>query len=599
MTLVAAASLQAQVREEDRRFKLAQGYEAGGDLKNAARVYKELYDGDPRSNIYFEGVRRTYMAMLRFAELLPIVETRLASDSDNVELRSLHADLLSRNRRRDEALAEWRAALDLRPRDELSYVIVANAQTENRLFEDAVATYRLGRERLNDRSAFGDQLAQLYGMLGRFEESAAEYVAMLAAGPNRLGYVMGGFGMFTTNPAAADAAIRVVKRASDARPDFVPYLDLLEWLYGERGDLAGSFEVAKRLDDVRGAHGSNIYAFADRALRDGNVQAALDAFDYFMKTYPKENPLYGASLVGYARSLERRYRDEGKGKRSDAEEIARRYRELVDDYKGSPSAADALMELARIQANDLDEPRDALSSIGRLRDDYPRYPGLQEATLLEGELQLRIGELDRARATFRSAANAPFSNNPDARRFRDMSALRYAEILFYTGAFKEAVDSLTALTDNTGSEATNDALQYLFLLQENLDKNDAALKHYAAGSLDLVQRKWKDAIGEMEQTVTADADGTLADEALMGKARAQEGMGEPGQAVETLLELVQKYHDGTVTDRALFRAAQLAETALGDTPRALELYTRLLTEFPVSPMVNQARQRIRVLRGNS
>lgn len=595
---VASVRLSAQVKEEDRRFKLAQGYEMSGDIKNAARVYKELYDLDPKSNVYFDGVRRTYIALLRFADLLPIVEERLKQDPNSVELHSLHADLLNRNRRHEEALAEWRDALDLRPRDETSYVIVAQAQSDNRLFEDAVATFRQGRETLGDRFAFSDQLAQLYAILGRFDESTREYVMVLGATPARLNYVISGLGLFTINPSAADIAIGAVKKASDARPEYLPFIELLEWLYTERGNYDGSLEIAKRLDLLRNGRGSNVFGFADRALRDGNATAAIAGYEYFMKSYTKENPLYANALVGYAKALERRYRDQGNASKSGAREIADRYAEFAGDFKGTPAAAEALMELARIQADDLDEPKDALATLDRIRSDYPRFVGMPEAMFLQGELNLRIGEIARAKEIFK-LGTATTTNGADAQHFRDMNALRLAEALFYTGAFKDAADAFTSLTQNTASDATNDALQYLFLLQENLEKNDEALKHYATGRLKLVQKRWQEAIDEMGQALTLAPQSSLADDAMMGKAMAQEGKGELPDAVATLLDLVKNYHDGTMADRALFHAAELTETKLNDAPKALELYTRLLTEYPDSPTLAPARQRIRVLRGNS
>jgi hypothetical protein len=49
----------------------------------------------------------------------------------------------------------------------------------------------------------------------------------------------------------------------------------------------------------------------------------------------------------------------------------------------------------------------------------------------------------------------------------------------------------------------------------------------------------------------------------------------------------------------LFHAAEITESKLNDRAKAIELYTRVLTEYPSSIFASTARQRIRLLRGDS
>jgi tetratricopeptide (TPR) repeat protein len=596
--LAACTVVHAQPGDEDRRYKLARGYEESNDLRNASRVYKELYDQDRQSNVYFEGVRRTYMGLLLYGDLLPIVEQRLPLQSGDVDLHSLYAELLNRTGQPDQAARAWNDAIELRPDDAMTYMIVGQSQIDNRLFDRATRTFLRGRQRLGDPTAFADQLAQLYAILGQFEEAATEYVGMLNLNPSQLGFVMSGMGLFTTNPKGADAAIAIVRSASESRADYLPLVELLSWLYTEKGDYESAFDVARRLDDLRNARGSNIYAFADAALREGHYDVAASALEYFLKTFPKTNPLYTSALYSYTRTLEQRYHAKGAGSKDEAEALIDRYLSMISDNPGNATSAEALLQVARLQADDLDEPQDAIATLEQLRRDYPRSPSIPEAVLMEGDLTLRTDKLREAQELYRQGA-AKLQPGRDAERYRDLSALRLAETLFYSGEFKQAVDSFTALTQNTSSDVTNDALQYLFLLQENFEKQDEALKHYAAGRLLLMQHEWKRAIEEMDRAVTAAPKSSLADDALYGKSQAQEALDIPADAMATLLQIIEQYPDGTHADRALFHAAELAERKMGDRQRAAELYTRLLTEYPASTFINPSRARIRALRGES
>ena len=587
----------AQPREEDRRYKLAQGYEESGDLKNAARVYLELHEADPQSNIYFEGVRRTLLAMLQFKELLPIVAGRKESHPNDLDLLTLHAELLHRTGQRDQARTEWATTIDLRPQDPMTYVIVGQSQTDVREFSLAIATYKQGREAIGGRSTFADQLAELFGITGRFQDAAEEYLGLLAENPSRLGMVMGGLSTITSTPEGVRGAIAVAKRYADSQPENVPFMELLSWLYTEAGDDAGAFEVAKQLDQARRANGSNIYSFADRAFRTSRYQVAIEALDYFLANFDRNNPLYLSALYTYARALDARYHEVGSGDPKQAAGLVERYRTIVKETPNAPLVGDALLQIARLQSNDLDQPESALATLQELmatRNNSAKAEGL----LLQGELLLRTGKLKDAQEVFVQGRDAPGVGR-DAERLRDLHALRYAETLFYSGQFKPAVDAFTALTQNTRSDAANDALDYLLILQENFEKNDDALKLFAEGKYAMLQKQYQQAMTAMDGVVKTSPQSTIADDALLIRSQAQESLGDSTGALETLLQLVARYPDGAIADRALFHAAEITEQVLHDPTKATELYTRLLNDYPRSRWIVQARAKIRALRGGS
>ena len=89
---------------------------------------------------------------------------------------------------------------------------------------------------------------------------------------------------------------------------------------------------------------------------------------------------------------------------------------------------------------------------------------------------------------------------------------------------------------------------------------------------------------------------TLADEATIARAQAMSERGDHAAAVDALLAFVASSADGLAADRALYRAATIVDEALVDRARALELYLRLVTEYPRSHHAAAARARLRDLR---
>ena len=66
----------AQKSTERDRLRMAQTHERTGDLRNAARLYQELFASTPSSDPYFQGVVRTLGGLQQFEALMPLVESR-------------------------------------------------------------------------------------------------------------------------------------------------------------------------------------------------------------------------------------------------------------------------------------------------------------------------------------------------------------------------------------------------------------------------------------------------------------------------------------------------------------------------------------------
>lgn len=68
------------------RLRMAQTYENGGDLRNAARIYLELYDADPTREAAFQGIVRTLTGLKQPESLLPIVVKEAERDPSTRKL---------------------------------------------------------------------------------------------------------------------------------------------------------------------------------------------------------------------------------------------------------------------------------------------------------------------------------------------------------------------------------------------------------------------------------------------------------------------------------------------------------------------------------
>src|SRR5690606_8375551 len=111
-------------------------------------------------------------------------------------------------------------------------------------------------------------------------------------------------------------------------------------------------------------------------------------------------------------------------------------------------------------------------------------------------------------------------------------------------------------------------------------------------------RRPAEALETLDELLQQYGQHSLADDARFLRAASLQESGRTEEALAAYGELPLIHPDSPLADRSLFEAAQLQWRALGDSEAALETYTRLLTEYPGSLLVPEARQQIRRLRGD-
>jgi TolA-binding protein len=156
------------------------------------------------------------------------------------------------------------------------------------------------------------------------------------------------------------------------------------------------------------------------------------------------------------------------------------------------------------------------------------------------------------------------------------------------------------MEENTSTEVANDAIEMKILLFENKgpDSLQTPLRRFAEAKLRLRQRRLDEAAELLRLLKTESGMHPLNDDADFLNAEIQVERGDYEKAAALLGEIPLIYPTSYLADRSLFEAARLFEEHLDDADRALSLYSRLLTEYPGSLLVSNARSRIRELRGD-
>ncbi|MBI4535000.1 MAG: tetratricopeptide repeat protein [Ignavibacteriae bacterium] len=604
----------AQSPEATTKFRLAQGYEQGGDYENAIKLYRELHFADPDNIVYFDSLRRTYLLLKRYDEVITLLQNRLIGRPTDVNLIGSLGGALYQSGREKEATATWERAIAVDPANAGAYRVIANVLIENRLLDRTAELYRQARVACSDPNLFTLDLAQVLAVSMDYAGATREYVRWLKQNPGQLGLVQSRMSTFTGKEEARAASLEEL-RTELKRADDLNMYRLMGWLYLEGKDFDQGFEVYKTIDKLSSAQGGELYAFAERAYKEQAFEVAAKAYRAAIAT-PVSSPRMPYAKYGYASALKElsilsdtlQEFAPPSGDRTLAEgpvgETQARYagaidyfRQIIQEYPNTEFSAKSYYQIGAIQLVkffDLDAALTSFESVGR---DLPGKTPVHFAVGIKiGEVLTAKGDIEQAALRFQSVINAP-NATPDQ---QDEASYRQAELHYFNGKFNEAIDLLEGISNNLKADFTNDALLLHSFLQENRTTSEAALKEFARADFVARQRKNAEAIAIFSRLIEQYPHALLVDDALMKVAVLQTYTRRYMDAISSYERLLTEFKESSIAlDKAQFNIAELYAFRMSDNVRAIAAYEKLLADYPQSILAAIARKRIRELRGDS
>jgi tetratricopeptide (TPR) repeat protein len=613
LLLVGIHSGRAQTQDPDIKLRLGQSYERSGDLESAAKMYEEVYAKDSTNYGIFDALRRVYMQLKRYDDAITIMEKRLHFQPGDINLLAQLGRAYNFNANDVKANEMWNRAIAASPNNETVYRVVCAAMLENRLVENAIKMYLRGRATLGKPDLFTTDLAYLYTLVLNYTEATREYLNLLKNDMMQLNYVQSRISVYTGRPDGLASATKIVEDRSKLEPDNLMVLELLGWLYMEGRNFDTSFEVFKRIDDKTKSGGLELQNFGERALKEKAFAAAGRTFQYIITTYPKFNMMAQVKF-GYAQSLEAAgavqdtlnlfgehnpFPDSGKPANEAQPGFTgaiAAYKKIVAEYPSTEIAARSLLRIARVMYDRFYNLNEARSALEVIRTQYGAFiPVVMEAELLSGDVYLAMGDLDKAEAAY----NSVLEIRTVTRDLQDKASFSLAELLYFKGNFSDATVKFQELTKNASANITNDALDMLLFLQENIKADSIALGEFAKADLLEQQRKLSEALAQYELVEKTYPSTPLIDESLMNTGDVLTIMKRYPEAIASYDTLVKNYPESIALDKAIMKEARIYSAGLNDKVKAIAAYESLLQKFPNSIYSSEARKRIRELRGDS
>ncbi len=598
----------SQTKGQNPKARLAQSYEQAGKLEEAAHLYEELLAAEPANVLFFDGVRRTYLQLKRYDEVIALLQKHLDANQNDVGLRAQLGSTLYKAGREEEANAEWEKALAVDPKNAANYRIIAAVLMENRLLEKTAGLYTRARVACGDPNLFTLELAQLLGISMDYRGATAEFLRWLKKNPNQLSFVESRMAAITTKEEGRRDAIEVVQDALRDEENLQLY-ELKAWLHLEGKQYEEAFEVYRHIDRISHANGSSILTFADRAFKEKAFAVAAEAYREAIDI-PLPSGKLPAAKYGYASCLKEQsvLSDTaglpGQTGETPATEAVPQYsgaiacfKTIVDEYPGTEFSARSYFQIGLIQLDRFFDLDGALQSFAAVERELPERNFISYSVALKvGEVLTAKGDTAAAASRFRGVIGAP-NSTPDQ---QDEASFRLAELEYFRGAFEDATKRLGDLTLDLHADYANDALQLLAFLQENSSTAPAALKDFSQADYLARQRRNTEAIPSFLAIIERNPQAMLVDDALMKVGRLQTQAGLYNDAVATFERLLTQFAGTSIAlDKAQFSIGEIYQYKLKDKAIAIASYEKLLANFPQSLLSTEARKRIRELRGDT
>jgi TolA-binding protein len=409
------------------------------------------------------------------------------------------------------------------------------------------------------------------------------------------------------------AATDVVRGEAGKKPENITLRKLFAWLTMEGRDYQTALEEYLAIDRLSKSNGAELLDFAKRASQERQFSVAAAAFRDIIEKSQNPN-IVSLARFGYARSMEdiNAQADSAfatipwettttgefpPARVSETEKsfqgIVGLYDAMIKDYPGSDLAAESLYRIGMIRMNRFIDLNGALDAFRQVKQSARMVELKCSASQRIAEVFVLQNNLVSAREEYLFLQRTPLP------MYQQQAQFRIAELDYFQGRFDSSLVELKPFVANLTSDLSNDALQLQYFMSENNSSTPAALADFAKADLLMRQLKYAEALSQFEEVVRRNPTSLLVDDATLKMGELHLLLNQVNNAIGAFQHIVNDMPESILRDRAQMRTAEVYQTIIKNKEKAIAAYEQILSKFPNSLYVVEARKRIRQLRGDS
>jgi len=483
--------------------------------------------------------------------------------------------------------------------DKEQIITIANAFQNRDQTDYAIKAYEQGRKLYRNTYNFNLELAEIYLKKNDFASALEQYLDYIKSYPNALDDVQSKLQDILVNDAdnSKNNLFRTgLLQRIKKEPDIKAYPLMLLWYFIQEKEFSAAIIQAKAIDKRFGEDGQRVYELAKIAVSNGFYDDAITCFDYIISQKDAFSPYYQSSIVEKLNTKYLKVTSTPTSSFQELEQLEKEYYDLINKTDRTNYALQLIKNLAHLQAFYMNKSSLAVEMLQKAIS----YTDVSSELIAQCKVELAnilllTGDVWEASLLYSQVEKA-FKNDVIGFEAKFCNAKLY----FYINEFDYAKAQLDILKAATSKLIANDAMELSLLITDNLDEDSTTvgLKYYARAELLLFQNKDEQAYKTLDSINMLGLYHPLFDEVLYKKAQIRIHQGRYADADSLLVKLSNMYSGDILADDALFKLGELNEQIFKNNIRAMEFYERILTDYPGSIYVVEARRHYRILRGD-
>lgn len=575
---------------------LANQYFSTGEYEKAAVYYEKQYDTDPFTT--YEPYMRCLILLKDYDKAEKLIKKQMKKNPGDITLQVDMGKVYLSGNENDKAKQQFDKAIKFLPPDVNQIINLGNAFVEIQEFDRAIETYLNGRRLVREMYPFNFELAELFAQKGDQQQMIDEYLDLLnyneqyipnlqAILQNKISNDLTG----TISELVRKSLLRNIQRNSDR----AVYNEMLYWLFIQEKDFESALIQAKAMDKRLEENGDRVLNLGRLCVSNLEYSTAEKCFQYVVDK-GEANSNYIPARIELVNAANKKITSGKKPTEAELAKLDKDYSTTLTQLGKNAVTAPLISNYAHLKAFYLDKIDEAIS----LLEETINLPGI--APQFKAECKLELGDIYVFKGEVWEAAllygqvDKDFKQDAIGREAK----FRNARLSYYLGEFEWAAAQLNVLKSATSQLISNDAMSLALLIMDNTGMDSITEPLLIYSRADLLEFRNKDdaALATLDSVISIFPGHSLTDEVWYKKTEIFEKKGMYDTAAVYLNDIVEKYPDDILADDALFRLGTITENNLNNKPKAMELYEKLLTKYPGSLYVVDARKRFRVLRGD-
>jgi len=571
---------------------LANQYFANGEQLKALDIYQKLFKTDNEQ--YYPYYIKCLLSLKKFDDAESITKKMSHKyPGDNTYLINL-GNIYTQNGNNDKANALYDNILKNLQPNQNTINALAGEFYQSANVDYAIKTLEQGRKVLNDDKQFSFELIMLYKYKGDRQSIINEYLNFLPSNPNYVPQAENTMAAMFEDNNGYDLLRSALYKHLQKEPEQTVYTEILIWDCLQQKNFDQALNQSLALNRRTNDDGSNIYALCHTLVDDNAYDEAILGYQYLIEK-GKNSTYYIPAKIELINTKNLKI-TAGKYTQTDLLELEKDYKDLLVEFGSNASSAYAAEQLAMLQAFKLHKFAEARQLLENTINMQGITPDLLAKCKLElGDIYLITGRQWDATLLY-SQVEKDFPNTDMGQDAK----FRNAKLAYYTGDFYWAKRQLDVLKAATTQLIANDALNLSLLISDNLaaDSSGKALKIYARADLLIFAEQPLKAVQTLDSIDKKYPGNALSNDILMAKARIFIQQKNYTDAITLLKKICEDSPTNLWADDAVFMLGDIYDNQLNNKPQAKIYYQKIITDYPGSLWINEARKRFRIIRGD-